>query len=752
MSAASSFNTIQYCIDNNIPCFTFTMDHTKKCNIAWKQINSNNFTSKIDEYDNGFAIITGGKFIVIDFDLKHSPPENIFNILTDHCECIEQTPGGYHFWFHVDSQTSNFTSNTNISWDNTSIEGLDIRATGGICYTTPSYYMVQEEKKKYKWLKGNLSTATILSSIIINHLTTTTPDISSVKYNIVESPKTDDEILTILNGLSQKRNDNYASWLAVGMALKNSGYSCELWDEWSKQSPKYRYGTCHQKWNTFTEKENPITKASLYAWLKEDNYDLFITIQGNNDENINALLAATNASIAETFYRMNPTRYLYSTVDGWYILQPNHIWVCTNSTDIMSIPNILNTIRNECNEVLGRVILKLNRTNEEDGIKHKMLGEALKRLSSSSFLKAVTAFLPGLYHKHGVEELFNEKRHLLGFTNGVMDMNTFTFRTIEPDDYITITCGYDYRPIEQSEKSLVRTFLEKIFPNESVLQYILFALSKTLVGENIEQIFHVFTGMGANGKSCLMDLCKIVFGKYYHTFNVTYLTKEDDGKDKPLPELAAARYCRMLVTSEAEERDKFQIALLKRITGNEEVSFRGMYAKHACKYIPQFKLWILTNEIPKLSKYDQAIERRMRCVHFPTRFVYHPRSDNEQLRDDTLGQQFKTNEQWRFGLLGLLLDIAKGKQGVLLEMPQEVSEFTDNYMLENNPVGAWLRQFYTITGRREDSIQKTELYKIFLADSGIHKTQKSFSDDITKCNIGEKKVMGERFYFGLIRK
>lgn len=733
------------------------MDHTKKCNIAWKQINSSNFISKLDEYDNGFAIITDKKFIVIDFDLKHSPPEEIYNILTEYCECIEQTPGGYHFWFLTDTHTSEFTSNTNISWDNVSIEGLDIRANGGICYTVPSYYNdLHGEKKKYKWFKGNLSTATILPSIIMNHLTSTVNNNKYVaiinEHKTIESPGTDDDIVIILNGLSQKRNDDYSNWLTVGIALKNSGYSCEIWDEWSKQSPKYRYGTCYQKWNTFTEKEIPITKASLYAWLKEDNYDLFTTIQGNNNENINALLAATNASIAETFYRMNPNRYLYSTVDGWYILQQNGTWVCTNSTDVLSIPNILNTIRNECNEVLGKVILSLNRSNEEESIKHKMLGEALKRLSSSSFLKAVTAFLPGLYHKQGVEELFNEKRHLLAFTNGVMDMTTFTFRTIEPNDYITVTCGYDYRPVEQEEKTLVRAFLQKIFPNETVLQYILFALSKTLVGENIEQIFHVFTGMGANGKSCLMDLCKIVFGKYYHTFNVTYLTKEDDGKDKPLPELAAARYCRTLVTSEAEERDKFQIALLKRITGNEEVSFRGMYAKHACKYIPQFKLWILTNEIPKLSKYDQAIERRMRCVHFPTRFVYHPRADNEQLRDDTLGQQFKTNEQWRFGLLGLLLDIAEEKQGVLLEMPEEVREFTDNYMLENNPVGAWLRQYYTITGRRDDTIQKTELYKAFLTDSGIHKTQKSFSDDITKCNIGEKKVMGERFYFGLVRK
>ena len=74
-------------------------------------------------------------------------------------------------------------------------------------------------------------------------------------------------------------------------------------------------------------------------------------------------------------------------------------------------------------------------------------------------------------------------------------------------------------------------------------------------------------------------------------------------------------------------------------------------------------------------------------------------------------------------------------------------------MLENNPVGAWLRQNYEMTGNREDCIQKTELYQAFLQDTGIHKTQKSFSEDIVKCNINDKKdSKGIRYYFGILRK
>ena len=82
----------------------------------------------------------------------------------------------------------------------------------------------------------------------------------------------------------------------------------------------------------------------------------------------------------------------------------------------------------------------------------------------------------------------------------------------------------------------------------------------------------------------------------------------------------------------------------------------------------------------------------------------------------------------------------------------EVQEFTDAYMLENNPVGAWLRQHYEVTGRRDDVVQKSEFYQAFLADTGIGKTQKAFAEDMVKCNVGERKSNGERYYFGILRR
>lgn len=48
-------------------------------------------------------------------------------------------------------------------------------------------------------------------------------------------------------------SDDYDQWLTVGMALKHEGYGWEVWDEWSRSSPKYQEGVCERKWRSFNE-------------------------------------------------------------------------------------------------------------------------------------------------------------------------------------------------------------------------------------------------------------------------------------------------------------------------------------------------------------------------------------------------------------------------------------------------------------------------------------------------------------------
>ena len=88
--------------------------------------------------------------------------------------------------------------------------------------------------------------------------------------------KTDDYdlIKAILPKLNASRADDYESWLSVGMALYHAGKDCSVWDEWSRQSSKYRAGACEQKWRSFSSSSgSTLGVGSLVDWARSDGFD-----------------------------------------------------------------------------------------------------------------------------------------------------------------------------------------------------------------------------------------------------------------------------------------------------------------------------------------------------------------------------------------------------------------------------------------------------------------------------------------------
>jgi len=78
--------------------------------------------------------------------------------------------------------------------------------------------------------------------------------------------------LSYLNALSPSRADDYADWLAVGMALHSLGDDSLLleWDDWSKFSSKYKVGECQKKWKSF--KRQGVAIGTLAHMAKQDGW------------------------------------------------------------------------------------------------------------------------------------------------------------------------------------------------------------------------------------------------------------------------------------------------------------------------------------------------------------------------------------------------------------------------------------------------------------------------------------------------
>ncbi len=66
---------------------------------------------------------------------------------------------------------------------------------------------------------------------------------------------------------------SYDEWLRVGFALKEEGFSVDVWDNWSRRdAPRYHSGECAAKWSSFSGVQKPCTGGTIYELATSYGY------------------------------------------------------------------------------------------------------------------------------------------------------------------------------------------------------------------------------------------------------------------------------------------------------------------------------------------------------------------------------------------------------------------------------------------------------------------------------------------------
>ena len=78
----------------------------------------------------------------------------------------------------------------------------------------------------------------------------------------------DNNILSALSAIDVAQLSR-AEWIAVGMALKEEGYPCSIWDDWSKNDDRYHPGECQKKWDGFHGNGKPVKGGTIVQMAKE---------------------------------------------------------------------------------------------------------------------------------------------------------------------------------------------------------------------------------------------------------------------------------------------------------------------------------------------------------------------------------------------------------------------------------------------------------------------------------------------------
>ncbi len=564
-------------------------------------------------------------------------------------------------------------------------------------------------------------------------------------------------------GLSDSRVREYKDWHKLGQLLFNVHNADDtLLNTWIKKSEcitKYKRtaaAACKKEWTEKFPKwvqERPPGIGTLNMWLEVDNPKVF---QSLNQKSIYGLITE---SIKNEVLDYDVAKVLHAMYDGlfmhvggtkggsWYeYSEIEHRWkILRDSTNLRSkiSTSLYNTYSSFMKEAMNKSKVLGDFWDEKRAATGKVMNKLKRTGFKSNLMKEAT-------------ELFNDSKDifytkldsstkLLGFTNGVYDLESSEFREGRPEDYISFTTGIDYLPYDESDPEFMYyvSFLHKVidymFPNDCAVckakhekcglkDYILLLLSTFLDGSTKDEQFHIWIGSGANGKSLLVELFQDALGDYAGILDNTVITTKRTKSGNATPELFDTKNKRFIVIQETEKSAQIQAGLLKQLTGGDKITARGLY-KDIETFKPQFKMVLVTNNLPKLPPKDGGVWRRVRATNFRSKFLDDPKghwvdednniiskeeherkvdkgdelSDtwipdkNEYPKDKTLKDKFKdegSGKIYKEVFISMLINIYnryKKKELTLIE-PACVMEATRKYQMDQDKIKQFIAE------------------------------------------------------------
>lgn len=210
-----------------------------------------------------------------------------------------------------------------------------------------------------------------------------------------------------------------------------------------------------------------------------------------------------------------------------------------------------------------------------------------------------------------------ESRWLLNTQNVTVDLRDMSSFPPRKDDMITqsVSC----RLVPDAECPTWERFLDTVFEGKAeLIAFVRRAVGYTLIGENSSQCMFVLLGEKArNGKSTFANVIKGVLGQGYAiSANPRTFMRKPAAVGAQVPEdLHRLRQARAVFAIETAHDEQLDVALIKRITGGDDLVSRTFF-KASEQYRPPYSVWIATNHLPAFDRADYGIMRRVLVIPF----------------------------------------------------------------------------------------------------------------------------------------
>jgi putative DNA primase/helicase len=304
-------------------------------------------------------------------------------------------------------------------------------------------------------------------------------------------------------------------------------------------------------------------------------------------------------------------------------------------------------------------------------------GRKSESAKSVSAIMSMSRVEPGIQ----VSEVdLDQHMYYLNCPNGVVDLRSGVIMPPKPEWLCYKTTNFNYNPKAGCPRFL--RFLDETFDDPGTINFVQRWLGYSLTSDVSAQTFAVFYGIGANGKSTLVETMQRVAGDYVKTAPPdTFIQKPAGGVPN---DIAALRGARMVLATETEANAKLAEAKVKSMTGGDRVSARYMRGEFF-EFTPTWKITISTNHRPRISGGDYGIWRRVVLVPF-NNVVTPDRQD--PLLPNKLLEEAEGILQWCVkGAIAWYSDHG-GRVG--LQVPESVYAETQEYREDEDTIGRFI--------------------------------------------------------------
>jgi len=164
----------------------------------------------------------------------------------------------------------------------------------------------------------------------------------------------------------------------------------------------------------------------------------------------------------------------------------------------------------------------------------------------------------------------NANAWLLNCENGTVDLRNGELLRHRLADLFTKMALVDYGP--QANAHAFTKFLKRILPSEALWRFVQRVVGYAATGEVSEEVFVILHGVGANGKSTLVNAIMDALGDYAKEAAPDLLLVKRSSHPTQPADLFGARF---VASDETDEGRRLAEGLVKKLTGRGPRPYKG---------------------------------------------------------------------------------------------------------------------------------------------------------------------------------